>query len=538
MKLRLRSHKRFFELTAYIAVTSAFCLVAALETGAVTPQTQTDTKRIDFFPTSLGAGGLIPVPGVSDQLRVPAGLDSWEYETQRFVPDVAANAIGVRLTGDSLFPEQLQLTLTVYNGGKSVTHPLPPIVEDAKQALPTTLLITSPVSVAEYDAVSVHVQLMRAGEISPSVDSMEVISVDSTAGTLGAVLHTPEASADGSLNVVSRKGWGADESYRFTKDREEKWPQQVITPEVFIVHHTAGSDGGDDPAATIRSLYFWHSTVLGWGDIGYNFIIDQDGVVYKGRAGELGVVGGHTYNSDTNTNYNIGSVGIVLLGCFEEEEGACPEEHGITAEIEESLGRLIGEKAATLNVNPTSTVAFFNEETPRVLGHRDLDATYCPGSDVHDNLSQVRSLARSTYTSLTRVPYKGSFEQLTLNNQTVDDAAIELQLSYTATVRYVNAGKKTWRQTRTALKLYNGSGRRPTRLADAEWPDRLGRIPMNEEVVAPGESATFTFQLLGPQLPSTKKITTKLFHGKSKVVKSNKKIPLRFSSDFAVVSDD
>ena len=63
----------------------------------------------------------------------------------------------------------------------------------------------------------------------------------------------------------------------FNRNKKEIWPIQQAPIEKFIIHHTAGSDGGDDPAATIRGIYYWHAVVLGWGDMGYNFLIDGQG---------------------------------------------------------------------------------------------------------------------------------------------------------------------------------------------------------------------------------------------------------------------
>src|SRR3712207_9171470 len=38
-----------------------------------------------------------------------------------------------------------------------------------------------------------------------------------------------------------------------------------------------------DPAATVRAIFAYHAVVQGWGDIGYNFLVDADGRIYEGR---------------------------------------------------------------------------------------------------------------------------------------------------------------------------------------------------------------------------------------------------------------
>jgi len=46
----------------------------------------------------------------------------------------------------------------------------------------------------------------------------------------------------------------------------------------------------------------------GWADIGYNFLVDEDGNVYEGRGWDT--VGAHTYG------YNRVSIGIGFIGEF------------------------------------------------------------------------------------------------------------------------------------------------------------------------------------------------------------------------------
>jgi N-acetylmuramoyl-L-alanine amidase len=50
----------------------------------------------------------------------------------------------------------------------------------------------------------------------------------------------------------------------------------------LIVHHTATQNNDPDPPATIRSIYYYHAVTQGWGDIGYNFLIDEAGNLYEG----------------------------------------------------------------------------------------------------------------------------------------------------------------------------------------------------------------------------------------------------------------
>ena len=115
-----------------------------------------------------------------------------------------------------------------------------------------------------------------------------------------------KAKAADTLNIISRSEWEADEDWRFSGSGAEIWPTTHQTPEKFVIHHTAGSTGGNDPAGAVRGIYYWHSTVLGWGDIGYNYLIDQNGNIYEGRSGGDGVIGAHVYRNKTCARSRFG----------------------------------------------------------------------------------------------------------------------------------------------------------------------------------------------------------------------------------------
>src|SRR3979409_1788817 len=110
--------------------------------------------------------------------------------------------------------------------------------------------------------------------------------------------------------VTSRAGWGCNESYM-------NWTPEFYPVQKLICHHTATTNNDPDPAATVRSIYYYHAVTQTWGDIGYNFLVDEKGTIYEGRysgstTGEnatgQGVTGAHAYQ------FNAGTVGIAFLG--------------------------------------------------------------------------------------------------------------------------------------------------------------------------------------------------------------------------------
>ena len=72
----------------------------------------------------------------------------------------------------------------------------------------------------------------------------------------------------------------------------------------IVLHHTGAEEKN---AEQIRN---YHKS-KGWGDIGYNFVIETSGKLVRGRS--LSIPGAHTSASDMNYK----AVGIALIGNFE-----------------------------------------------------------------------------------------------------------------------------------------------------------------------------------------------------------------------------
>lgn len=161
--------------------------------------------------------------------------------------------------------------------------------------------------------------------------------------------------------------------------RKLRWTQQY-SPEIklLVVHHTALAVSGDvrPPEERVRALYAYHANGRGWGDIGYNFVIDETGQIYEGRAGGAHVVAGHAYC------HNIGTLGISLLGNFELEK---PSYEQIAA-----LQWLLNSLSKTENIDVGTPVTFHGYTTPAIVGHGDLVSTTCPGYYLRGVLDQIR----------------------------------------------------------------------------------------------------------------------------------------------------
>ncbi|MDD3190513.1 MAG: N-acetylmuramoyl-L-alanine amidase [Candidatus Pacebacteria bacterium] len=197
--------------------------------------------------------------------------------------------------------------------------------------------------------------------------------------------------------IISREDWGADES-------KMTWEAEYADIKTFIIHHTASttlkedSDGSGKYKEMVQNIYNYHtngklwkdgngSSYTGFGDVGYNYLIDPEGNIYEGRDGGNGVIGGHA------SGFNEGSVGISVIGTYQEDSNY--DANKLSNSILTSLGKLIGWIAANNNININKTIEFKGKTIDGVVGHKDVTATLCPGNVLYDELGDIQSTAYS-----------------------------------------------------------------------------------------------------------------------------------------------
>jgi peptidoglycan hydrolase-like amidase len=157
------------------------------------------------------------------------------------------------------------------------------------------------------------------------------------------------------------------------------WPRTYSKEvKLLAVHHTAMKVEGDNRSGVerVRALYQYHAQNRGWGDIGYHYLVDEDGKIYEGKAGGEYVIGGHAYCNNT------GTIGIALLGNFEVEQ---PTQKQLKA-----LQWLLADLSETYDIDPSEEVTYHGKKTMPIVGHRDLLSTDCPGYYVYGAMSQIR----------------------------------------------------------------------------------------------------------------------------------------------------
>lgn len=137
----------------------------------------------------------------------------------------------------------------------------------------------------------------------------------------------------------------------------------------LIVHHTGGTDANplaDTSNHTAEQVDAWHKA-KGWDGIGYNWFIEKDGTLKKGRAEDK--IGAHTIG------YNDKSIGICLAGNF---DATMPTEAQIT-----TLRKLLIEKLAQYNIPKEN-----------IVPHRKFAQKTCYGNKLSDDWA--RNLVKTT----------------------------------------------------------------------------------------------------------------------------------------------
>lgn len=318
-----------------------------------------------------------------------------------------------------------------------------------------------------------------------------------------------------SAKIISRAVWGADENLRLYSETNPE-PELITLPSDFylryapelilnrivkqtkngvdltwplqypekitkiIIHHTASTKNPDNPMQAVRDIYNYHAISRGWGDIGYNYIIDTNGTIYEGRYGGEAVVGAHAGPG------NRGSIGIAVLGNYNENE--------LTPEALRALETIITEKSKLYGIDPLGESYFRGKKLPNIFGHSAIMATSCPGKNITNLLPQLRkdvadlngkfdyAKVQKSYDNSNGFEYLSPKDPITLP----PDKKMEFQ------IKIRNNSKITW-----------GEGTRLKLDANAFIQKNFGLISslLKESKVLPGQTGTFNITVMTRILP-------------------------------------
>lgn len=221
-----------------------------------------------------------------------------------------------------------------------------------------------------------------------------------------------------SLPIKTRDEWGANPITWDSKSNANiddpsrlTWFPVYYKAARIVIHHTV-TPPTSDPATAVRLVYLYHTYTKdgGWGDIGYNYIIDQNGTIYQGKGGGDETQGYHAFGAANRI-----SIGISLIGDFTNSPP--------TPSAQTALKKLLAEKAAFYGFAlkyADGGSAKWKDKSYTVFGHRSTyrwngsswyaASTACPGNAFYPILPSLVQSANNyrmnNFTELKTLDYE------------------------------------------------------------------------------------------------------------------------------------
>lgn len=218
-------------------------------------------------------------------------------------------------------------------------------------------------------------------------------------GDAGAPLGAA-AAQPGQPTIIPRSAW-TTAGWAFDNENCETGPILNNNVEAVVVHHTVttNSYSADAVASQIEGIRRFHTNTRGWCDIAYNFVIDRFGRIWEARMGGVDepVSGGHTRGFNTATS------GFAVLGTHTSAASPVAVNNAIAILADWKLGLHGADPLGTvwLKSRTSSTTGLRYADgtwvdTPRLVGHRDLVVTSCPGNGLYPNIAPIRTQIAQT----------------------------------------------------------------------------------------------------------------------------------------------
>ena len=294
-----------------------------------------------------------------------------------------ADAIQASVVGGSL-PAGLRLALV----------PSRPQGEETLEAddLKTTEAAPTPV----IEEAALQSQGAQPDPAATALSTSPALVSRPVAAPAAAPVVAPAATTANGLPVpvTTRAEWGANASYM-------SWDPEYASAGHVVVHHTAGTNSysSGQSASIVRGIYYYHAVTLDWGDIGYNFLVDKFGTVFEGRSGSVAAPAGRMSIGAHARGVNTGTMGISMMGDYST---VSPSDAQLS-----SVGKMAGwflKRAGISDVTGWAGLHVWTTERyqagstismPRILGHRDVGYTTCPGNVGYSKLGTIRAIAKA-----------------------------------------------------------------------------------------------------------------------------------------------
>lgn len=283
----------------------------------------------------------------------------------------------------------MQATDPMYVGGADAVEARITFTDNAGNAAslqPKLTIIDSGYALSETDAFSEDGSTTEDDADEPNSENPEEDEEQVIPATLTPDIHTRESWW---RNDLPERAWPVDNSGTWRG---------------AIVHHTVDRNDytKSEVKAIVQDIYIFHAQERGWGDIGYNLLVDRFGGIWEGRdegaanmvQAASQAVGAHT------SDFNYATFGVSIIGSFHLDDK--PTEAAI-----QSVASVIAWEFNALGiVNVYDTFSYLGLIQQRITGHGDeshhvygANDTLCPGVHVSEELPRIRTIVQDLLNS-------------------------------------------------------------------------------------------------------------------------------------------
>lgn len=222
----------------------------------------------------------------------------------------------------------------------------------------------------------------------------------------------------------------------------------------------------------IASLYYYSITRLNFADIPYNYILDENGLIYEGKTGGIGV------NPELKT-----VEGAVTIGYMSNNPI-------LTTRAERSLTTMVEEISYDWGINQYEAVNLKISKSENTL------TTFIPEEINNDFSESVKEVL---------VGWKGHEQEhlkYIAKIETVEnESTVEIGSMLKVKVRITNENNYPWFTDKNPVYISIKDGKESIFAVNGEWDSFSKPTHIKEIVVKPGESVDLEFNLLTKIIP-------------------------------------